>query len=75
MTTAPTTTPNVPLPAGATAVGEWALDGGNARHFRGTTRRTIITTYGGAALTIETAGEQWVDGRIDRYIEFTGGPG
>jgi len=64
MTTA-TQIPNVPLPADGTAVGQWNLDDGS--HFQGRIKRSVLTTYG-ALVTVETAGDQWHDGRVDRYI-------
>jgi hypothetical protein len=54
MTTA-TPIPNVPLPAGGTAVGQWNLAFGNARHFQGRIKRSVLTTYGrlGTLTTVE----------------------
>jgi hypothetical protein len=50
----------VPIPAGATKVGEWCLDGGAARNFRGTKRETDVQ-YDGMPVHVNIAGDQWRD--------------
>ena len=58
--------PNVPVTAGAVRVGEWTLDGGEARHFVGTVREVDLAR--GETATIKIAGDQNAGGSIDRYV-------
>lgn len=60
-----TTNPEVPPPAGAVSVGEWLLDGGNARHFAGTVREVDLAR--GEIATVKIAGDQFAAGHVDRY--------
>ena len=64
-----TPTTNIPAPAGAVEVGEWCLDDGKARQFRGT-KRDLVDIVGD--LHVDIVGDQHVDGTIDRYIAVSG---
>jgi hypothetical protein len=69
MTTTPTTS-SVPRPAGASHVGERRLDSGTARRFWGVERVTV--NKHGDDVRAEVAGEQWRDGRTDRWVVING---
>lgn len=62
--------PDVPAPSGAVDVGEWRLNGGKARSFRGTGR--IIQTDDGPEVLVDIAGDQGADGQITRRIWING---
>jgi hypothetical protein len=59
--------PDLPAPAGAVTVAEWRLDGGAARHFRGTKRGTAETPDN-RLICVDIEGDQWTDATVDRYI-------
>jgi hypothetical protein len=59
-----------PDPAGATQVGSWMLDDGQARSFTGT-RRTVTTGIE-HRITIDIHGDQHCDGRVCRFIWLGG---
>jgi hypothetical protein len=56
----------IPEPPGATQVGPWVLDDGNARSFTGTVRS--VATGIEHRITIDIRGDQHRDGRVNRYI-------
>lgn len=60
----------IPEPAGATQVGPWMLDDGQARSFTGT-RRTVATGIE-HRITIDIRGDQHLDGRVRRFIWLGG---
>jgi hypothetical protein len=67
-----TTNPNLDVraPAGAVSVGNWRLNGGRARSFRGTGR--TIQTGDGPEILVDIAGDQGADGRVTRRIWING---
>jgi hypothetical protein len=76
MTTTPTT-PDVPLPAGATEVHDWRVeDGTTSRRFWGSKSDFEVEPDSFNAqnghrcfVAVSVAGTQWADGTIKRWIE------
>jgi hypothetical protein len=62
---------DLPVPAGAVDLGPWVLDHGTARSFAGT-RRDIPVRHG--FVYVDIGGDQWLDGRIERYITVAPAP-
>jgi hypothetical protein len=63
--------PYAPVPAGATTIGDWTLDHGTARGFRGT-RRTVPRGLGTDTVDVDIIGDQDRGGRISRQVVIGG---
>jgi hypothetical protein len=58
-------------PEGATSIGEWNLNRGQARHFKGT-RRDTAKGMDGKPVLVGIEGDQDRDGTVERYIVVNG---